>query len=261
MTTVRDTQKQRVYRAENETWNTLHGQFWQQTIPNHELEAYVSKILAKRAIRSRWGARHIRVTLKRGGKALAHGSSRISLPAGGRNPWVICHEVAHCLTPSNVAGHGPEYAGIYLFVVKTVLGAQAAAALRASFKEHRVRISNIRIPAVRAVVPQPHQLGLDAVKAARKPPVKKPPVPRRPGKAAVLKAATTFGIKVVDYGGDRWNGYEVEAEAPDGWWFAADESHYQRGYGDTRSQAWSSLADCLVPNPGLERCVDCCKIA
>ena len=143
----RDNQRQRVYSAEN----TMAG-IWGQTIPNGELQAWVNAALDKRAIRSRWGARSIQVTLGRGG-ARARGKYEISLGMRSRNPWVICHELAHCLTPWDLAAHGPEFAGVELFLVQHLIGPDAAKELRAAFRAKKVRTNRKGIPAVRSDVP------------------------------------------------------------------------------------------------------------
>jgi putative metallohydrolase (TIGR04338 family) len=52
--------------------------------------------------------------------------------------WLLIHEMAHWFAgPGN--RHGPKYAQIYLGLVRRFLGAEAAKALRAGYKRHRVR--------------------------------------------------------------------------------------------------------------------------
>lgn len=252
---LRDSQRSRLYQAEREAFADIG---WHQTIPNHQIQAFVAGVLSKRAVRSRWGARHITVTLKRGGRALSHGALRISLPAGGRNEWVVCHEVAHSLNASDGAPHGPEFAGIYLLLVRTVMGPEAEARLRAAFKTHRVRVNRKGIPEVQSVLAPPHPLGVAATKAARKAPVKAKAVkPRRPGKAAALKAASRLGVTVADEGGSQWDGYRIEACTPLGWHFAMSGYHYDYGHGDSRADAWASMAS-VLSEESLERCdADC----
>lgn len=177
----RDNQRGRVYAAERAAANQ-HGIFWSQTISNDALQGWVNTVLDKRPIRSRWGNRHIDVVLKRGGRALAWGKSRITLPLGGRNEWVMLHEIAHCLTPGQYAPHGPEFAGVYLFLVQTVLGPEKAATLRQAFKEERVRTNRKGIPAVRSVVPPAQE---PARKAAARERVK-----REKAQIAAAKAMT-----------------------------------------------------------------------
>lgn len=142
----RDSQRQRVYNAE-------HGLFdWGQTIPNDDLQQTVNDILDKRPIRSRWGSRSVSVRLGRGG-GLSWNYNVISLGVGARNTWTICHELAHQLTPNRYAAHGPEFAGVMLFLVGTVMGEQDRKALLAAYRANKVKRSNAAIPEVRANVP------------------------------------------------------------------------------------------------------------
>lgn len=156
----RDNQRQRVYDAENASGLNP----WQQTIPNADLQAWVDDVLDRRAIRSRWGVRQVRVELTHGRGAHAEGLIiRASRP--GRNEYVLLHEIAHTLT-HGYAGHGPEYAGVLLFLVKTVMGRDAHAVLLASMRKHKVRRSNAAIPKVRSDVPEPRAKRERARKAA-----------------------------------------------------------------------------------------------
>lgn len=49
-------------------------------------------------------------------RALAHHDHRITLPKWARNPWVVLHEAAHRLTPSDEA-HGPRFVGVLIGLV------------------------------------------------------------------------------------------------------------------------------------------------
>ena len=140
----RDTQRSRVYKAEH-TIGT-----WKQEIPNNQLQAFVNAALDKRAIRSRWGARKVTVELGRNGGI--GWRDRISLGVKARNPHIICHELAHSLTPNEFADHGPEYCGVCLFIANVVIGPEFAKKLRASFKENKVKVNRKGIPPVAAVV-------------------------------------------------------------------------------------------------------------
>lgn len=158
----RDTQRQRVYDAENASGLNP----WQQTIPNADLQTWVDDVLDRRAIRSRWGVRQVRVELTHGRGAHAEGSHTIRASRAGRNEFVLLHEIAHTLT-HGYAGHGPEYAGVLLFLVKTVLGREAHATLLAQMRKHKVRRSNAAIPKVRSDVPEPRVKRERAQRAAR----------------------------------------------------------------------------------------------
>lgn len=177
----RDTQRQRVYDAENASGLNP----WQQTIPNADLQAWVDDVLDRRAIRSRWGVRKVRVELTHGRGAHAEGSHTIRASRMGRNEYVMLHEIAHTLT-HGYAGHGPEYAGVLLFLVKTVMGREAHAALLASMRKYKVRRSNAAIPKVRSDVPEP--------RAKRE----------RKAKAAAQDAALTRLVTAVNRGEITW---------------------------------------------------------
>jgi len=143
----RDTQRHKVYAAE-------HGLFgWGQTIPNGDLQQTVNDILDKRPIRSRWGSRSVEVRLGRGGGWSWDNASLISLGVDVRNEWSICHELAHQLNRSSYAAHGPEFAGLMLFLVGTVMGDKHRKDLLAAYRANKVKRSNAAIPEVRSTVP------------------------------------------------------------------------------------------------------------
>lgn len=187
---MRDTQKQRVYDSEEAAARACGAEKFGQTIPNDQLQAWVDKALAKRAVRSRWPNDSVEVVLKRGGTAYGYkfgGSGkyrhRITLPAFSRNPWVILHELAHCLSPSGVH-HGPEFAGVYLHLVRAVLGAEAGAALLAEFRTApKVRHNRKGIPD-----PKPVE-SLTELRARQRAAAKRERDTRRAAAAAAREAA------------------------------------------------------------------------
>jgi len=63
----------------------------------------------------------------------------IRLPRWSRCDWVILHEVAHILQPTNTAWHGPEFCGVYLFLVREVMGADQAIKLEQAMHDGHVR--------------------------------------------------------------------------------------------------------------------------
>lgn len=181
----RDMQRVRFYRV---CWAMPNGTV--RTIPNNELQGYVDKVLGMRAVQSRWGRWDIEVTLKRGGRALAHGSGRISLPLFSRNPTMILHEVAHCLTPTRYAPHGPEYVGVWLFLLKTVEGKDMYDKARALLKQHRVRYNMKAVPkaGTRTVVTKTERAA--AARARKTRPVT---AAERREAAAIIRRAVTNG--------------------------------------------------------------------
>jgi putative metallohydrolase (TIGR04338 family) len=154
MATTRDNQKSRHYAAERFLYDDAKSKFAAEFIQFnlnrqssiHDCQSYVNLIARQDFFRKRFGERQIIVESGRGG-GMAYGSRRITLGTWARNEAVILHEMAHCLAPSNVK-HGAEFSGIFLFLVKNVFGAEMAARLRESYKEHRVRYNNKAIPAI-----------------------------------------------------------------------------------------------------------------
>lgn len=135
----RDSQRSRVYAAENSVFQ------FGQTIPDDLLQAFLNDILDKRAVRSRFGPRRVSVERGRSG-ARAYGSYRITMGVQARNEWLMCHELAHCLTPGMFAAHGPEFCGVYLFLLEIVISKDAADRLKAAFAEGGVKWNNKAIP-------------------------------------------------------------------------------------------------------------------
>lgn len=190
MRTERDTQKSKVYEAEDKAhWLTYGRSLHTRTLTNDEVQPRIDEIMAMRAIQSRWGQHKIRVRFTHGG---GHASSPwdIALGANSRNDWYILHEIAHCLTWGQGAGHGKEFAGVYLFLVRTVLGQTAYDNLLAQFRERRVRRTNAAIPApTKRVVTK-------AAKAAKRREAETRPVhPREAREAAsVIRRAVKNGL-------------------------------------------------------------------
>jgi putative metallohydrolase (TIGR04338 family) len=144
---VRDNQKSKVYAAEAK-FRGLN--FEPKLSPNtqliqiHDCQDYVNLILNQQWFRARFGERRILVEVGRNG-GMAYGSTKITLGVWARQPAIILHEIAHCVAPAQ-SRHGADFAGIYLFLIKQVYGAEAANALRNCYKEARVKTSNKALP-------------------------------------------------------------------------------------------------------------------
>jgi len=141
----RDTQKQRLYDAEAWASYRHSGYHFRQVYDNTELQGVVDTWMRRGFIRSRWGQRKIYVSLGRSG-AHAKGGNVIVLGAQTRNPWIMLHEIAHCLIDNEHSWHGPEFAGVYLFLVHNIIGDGASKVLREGYRKHRVRYNNNAIP-------------------------------------------------------------------------------------------------------------------
>lgn len=154
MTRPRDNQRQRVYDAEPalDPFSSKAGKHMLSaerlstgnvSIP--AVQTYVDDLCRANWFQSRWGRVSRYVRHKAYGRATG-GGYNITLPPWGRQERVILHELAHTLTPSKYAAHGPEFAGVLLTLVQFQLGAEARRALRAEFTEHRVRVSLVAVP-------------------------------------------------------------------------------------------------------------------
>lgn len=73
--------------------------------------------------------------------------SMITLPCWSRNRLTLLHELAHicswCDLPHGefVSDHGKEFAGVYLWLVRQVLGKQVADDLLAAMRLHKVKVT------------------------------------------------------------------------------------------------------------------------
>lgn len=149
MTRPRDNQKQRCYDAEAAARRKVTGSSYGQTIKNAHLQPFVDKVMAKATIKSRWpNEGRVKVVLSKGGGRAYWYSNEIHLGVYARNEWYILHEIAHLLTPSTTcAAHGPEFVGVFTFLLQTVLGKDAADVYKAACKEHKVRRNTQAVPA------------------------------------------------------------------------------------------------------------------
>ena len=130
----RDSQKGRVYKSEHQC-SFYH---FKQTIPSDELQEWTeNNILSKPWFRKRYGNRYPKVELGRS-RGVAYGSSLIRLGTKMRNPWVICHEVAHTLNVGD--SHGPAFARTFIFLIERVVGKDEAAELERHMRANRVKI-------------------------------------------------------------------------------------------------------------------------
>jgi putative metallohydrolase (TIGR04338 family) len=132
----RDSQRARLYRAENE----VDAGRALPTVPT--MQAYVDEVAAAGWFTDRWGVRTFDVRPGYGHKrATANGEGVLQMPRWARRELTVLHEVAHCLTPETFAPHGSEYAGVFLAIVRRAMGFGPAQALEDSFDRNRVRWS------------------------------------------------------------------------------------------------------------------------
>ncbi len=133
----RDSQRSRLYDAER----ALRG--GRRFVTVEECQAYVDGVLASEWWRSRFPrVRAIRVTDGRGRRHAGAfvESARIALPKWARTERVLLHEIAHHAAPRAAAAHGPEFARIYVELVREFRGEKPARRLLAALHAHRVRV-------------------------------------------------------------------------------------------------------------------------
>lgn len=131
---ARDTQRARLYRAEEEVGPG-------RRLPTvADLQAYVDAVTAADWFVRRWGERSYEVRPGHGHRrATATRDGLLQLPRWARTELVVLHEMAHPLGAPEAAPHGPEYAGVFLALVRRAMGPAPAQALEEAFGRHRVR--------------------------------------------------------------------------------------------------------------------------
>lgn len=133
----RDSQRQKLYDAERVLIEFSRPL---PTVP--EIQTYVDDLCAQKWFRSRFGNRIIPVKDGRGRRtAFGYHSGPILVPRKFRREDSILHEVAHVVSSSNHAAHGPEYAANLATIVFHKMGREAETALLRSFDEHRVKVA------------------------------------------------------------------------------------------------------------------------
>lgn len=136
-----DSQKGKLYKAEK-----VLAPMSKRLPEVKDIEKFVKKALGRATIQRRYG-RHLRQSIQvkpgRNGSSATGGYWSIKMPPWSRTEYIVLHELAHTLTQRihgfKIAGHGWQYAGIYLDLVRYVMGKEAGDALKASFREHKVR--------------------------------------------------------------------------------------------------------------------------
>ena len=139
----RDSQRARLYRAEGEVDSG-------RRLPSvARMQAYVDALVAADWFLARWGERTLEVRPGFGHRrATADQNGVLQMPKWARSELVLLHEVAHCLTPVDVAAHGPEYAGVLLALARRAMSPATGQRLEDAFTRERVRWTLTAVPAV-----------------------------------------------------------------------------------------------------------------
>lgn len=150
---MRDNQRKKVYIAEREVFgkNASTAKIGMPLPTVGDVERYLSVVLSRKVVSRHYDTQPVSVADGRGTRrAMAYGGWKINIPLWARTEWVVLHELAHILNNRDRrlgeqrAAHGWEFAEIYLFLVKTMLGKDVEDLLKASFRKHRVKFSKPR---------------------------------------------------------------------------------------------------------------------
>lgn len=153
MTRPRDSQRARLYRAED---LVDAG----RRLPTVErMQAWVDGLVATDWFVARWGERSLEVRPGYGHRRATADAANgvLQMPKWARSELVLLHEVAHCLTPATVASHGPEYAGVLLALARRGMGPATAQRLEDAFASERVRWTLAAVPEGRPSVASSRQ--------------------------------------------------------------------------------------------------------
>lgn len=149
MARPRDSQRSRLYASEWEVFGWSKEKFRDMG----ELEEYLWNVLEHRHVQRKYqmardivsgtqrlkisnGAGHRRaMTIRQEDKII------VSFPRKMRSEWVVVHEIAHVLTPADVAGHGREFCRTYLELVGLFFGVETRNKLKAAMKKHNCKYS------------------------------------------------------------------------------------------------------------------------
>jgi hypothetical protein len=184
----RDSQRGKVYAAEDLAFPT-HNTVDPTLREIAACQALVTKWCTSGWFIRRWGRRYIKVTHNGGKGGSRGGNGVLSMSTYHRNPYVLAHELAHCLN-SPYHGHGPQYARTYLDLVRFAIGKHAYVALKAAFREKRVKVAPRRTQldghGVARVHPRKGRVGNPAALAAWRAQQAVAPVDRRHDVALAL---------------------------------------------------------------------------
>jgi putative metallohydrolase (TIGR04338 family) len=159
MTRPRDSQRSKLYAAENAVFN--YGQnprAGRRFTTLDEIDAYLLKVTGSAWFKRRWpvvganghwGSKTWRLKDGRGSRTPKGGMMSMSFPRGSRYEAIILHELAHHICEryngyERTAWHGWQYCAILLELVTHELGEETGDALRLEFKRRNVRFRKPR---------------------------------------------------------------------------------------------------------------------
>jgi len=133
----RDSQRSKLYHAEA---SAPKGQHFASV---GDIQNHVDRITTSLWWRNRSATVKVYVKDGRGRRKAGAWTNRalgfLTMPRWSRYELCILHELAHVMTPRKYADHGREFVRSFLALVDRWMGKQAAADLRESFRQHRVK--------------------------------------------------------------------------------------------------------------------------
>lgn len=211
MARERDSQRSKVYRAEQGFWNAHHrGNGSLESLD--DIRDYVGEVMETSRIVMEYGLAITRppITIRDGRgatRAFASGGYAMTFPKQMRKEWIVLHELAHIIhhriqdegdvglsweeRPTRQAGHGYQWASIYLHLTKVMFGTKTADGLKLAFRNGKVRYN---APRKRApLTPEARAVLVERLATAREAKAAKAAAPRR-------RANGTFKRKPVPVG-------------------------------------------------------------
>jgi hypothetical protein len=144
---MRDSQKTKLYRAEREAFRESPGR---DVRTPARYEARLRAITTSKWMRSNFKCCPLEVPVEYSDTMMGANASawRIRTGTYSMTEWVLIHELAHVIHQRMVrwdtAGHGRQYAELYLKLVRRFMGADAYKRLRTSFRKHKVKVGKKR---------------------------------------------------------------------------------------------------------------------
>lgn len=140
-TRPRDTQRSKVYAAENAAFDKSKS----EGMSVEDVERFVAEVWrsdtakAMRVAKGDPDRGAPRVADGRGCRWARGGVGKITIPLWARSRWIVLHELAHSLTSRRHAAHGPEFCRNYLELVERFLGFEARERLGWEMLKRRVK--------------------------------------------------------------------------------------------------------------------------
>ena len=147
----RDSQKQKVYDAEDLCRNRLRKEFSDEyrllyeSISLDEIEKYCKKIIDSAWFQKRWPQiKGIHISDGRSRRSASGGrvgkNARMKFPIHARYKEIVLHELAHACDMSHAGWHGRPFCRIFLELLRHEFGDEVWKIMKECFKEKKVKV-------------------------------------------------------------------------------------------------------------------------